>query len=383
MPHARRPRKVALISSYPLHVGGVETHLFSLMRHIGPDQVDWTVIGPCSAEFSAQAASRGARIVQWKPAHVADLASLRTLAGHLRRHDIALAHFHCPRAAFMARPLTRWLGIPAVVTVHLPPYYFSNSSYTSGGFGRWLYMRMESALNRWFTTRLIYASSHVMREAAAMGLTDAVRTVFIGNGIDLARYETQRHRAALRQRHGIGDDEQLIISVCRLDAQKGVDILLAAIAELDLAAAGAWLWIAGDGPLRAALEQQARQTRSAARIVFQGFRDDVPQLLGASDLFVLASRFEAMPYAILEAMAAGLPCVVTDTGENALMIEHGVSGYVVPVNDAPALTAALKVALSDPAQTWRMKKNARLRAEQYSDIETARRISDIYLTAAP
>ncbi len=376
----KTPVTIALISSYRLHVGGVETHLLSLLRHSDPARYRWLMIGPLSPVFAAQAQTAGAQIIQWRPRHFADLISFFTLARLLLHEYVEIVHFHCPRSAFLGRVFARLLRIQAIVTVHLPAYYFIGSRYTSSRFGRWLYLKMESILNRHFTAWLIYVSSLVMEEAIAFGLVNPLRATVINNGVDLLRYETVSNRAALRAEAGSGASDKVISCLGRLDHQKGVDILLTALSKIDLPGYHARLWLIGDGPLRETLWQQVRQNGLEKFVSFYGFRDDVPCLLRAADLFVLPSRYEAMPLAILEAMAAGLPCIVTDTGENSRLIEHNINGLIVPVENNEELKQALEKLLGDPDKCRQMGEASRRKVESFSETETVRRIQAVYET---
>lgn len=357
--------------------------MLSLLSHSAPAHYNFLLIGPVSPTLSAQAEALGATVIQWKPKHVADIASLFALWRLLRLHKVDLVHFHCPRAAFMARALTHLLGLPTVVTVHLPPYYFTSAGYMSSRFGRWFYLKCERLLNSRFTDQLIYASSRVMAEAQALGLTRADRTISIPNGIDLARYRDRSKRQSLRAEFGVGADETLLCCVGRLEQQKGVEVLLKAFSQLDLKTLKGRLWLVGDGSLRPALEEMARHAGIEDSVQFLGFRSDVNHLLAAADIFVLASFYEAMPLAILEALASGLPCIVSDTGENALLVKDMVNGLLVPPGDIGALAQALERLLSAPELCRRLGEASGREAEHYNAAETAKRIQQIYTRLAP
>lgn len=369
---------VALVYSYPLHVGGVETHLLALLQHHDATRFRFIVFAPASPEFTRAAEQRGGTVVQWQPRSPIDVLAAWRLLRLFKQDQIGLVHYHCPRSAFLVRSLTRWAHIPAVVTVQLPAYYFTGSRWSGSPRGRWLYLQLERLLNRYCTAHLIYASSLVLCEAEQLKLIRPEITSYIGNGVDLSRFADVVEGQALRVQMGVPVDEVVLLSVCRLDEQKAVDVLLHAFREVAAASDNVWLWLAGDGPLRAALEQLAQALGLATRVRFLGYRQDIPQLLLASDVFVLASLYEAMPLAILEALAAGLPCVVTDTGENALLIEEGVHGHVVPISDRAALAAALRQLVTNPVQRRAMGRAARDKAANYSDQQTVQRISAIY-----
>jgi glycosyltransferase involved in cell wall biosynthesis len=269
------------------------------------------------------------------------------------------------------------LRLPIAVTVHLPPYYFTGKGLINTPWGLWFYKKAERVLNHWFTDRLIYASFQVMEEARDMGLIHDANTVFIGNGVNLGKYTHDGSRLRLRQEMGIKPEDQLICWVGRLDQQKGLDILLEAFSWLR-PSPSVQLWLAGDGPLFAHLREQTRRLGALNRVQFLGFRTDIPQLLQAADIFVLPSRYEAMPLSIIEAMAAGLPCIVSDTGENALMIENEVNGLIVPIEDVKSLADAMERLLEDP-QLCRMMGRASLeKSSGYSNDITVRRIQQIY-----
>jgi glycosyltransferase involved in cell wall biosynthesis len=145
--------------------------------------------------------------------------------------------------------------------------------------------------------------------------------------------------------------EREFLSVCRLVPQKGVDVLLEAFALLPPEIRRDWrLRIVGDGPERQALEQQARSLAIADRVMFEGFQSDPPRFFRRAPIFVLPSRFEGMPNALLEAMGFGLVPVVTDASPGPLeLVEQAVTGLVVPSDDARALAAALRSLVEDPA----------------------------------
>ncbi|MFM7674863.1 MAG: glycosyltransferase [Synechococcus sp.] len=145
--------------------------------------------------------------------------------------------------------------------------------------------------------------------------------------------------------------EREFLTVCRLVPQKGVDVLLQAFGLLPPEIRRSWrLRIVGDGPEREALEQQARQLAIADRVVFEGFQADPPRFFRRAPIFVLPSRFEGMPNALLEAMGFGLAPVVSDASPGPLeLVESGVTGLVVPAGEAAPLAAALQRLVEDPA----------------------------------
>ena len=139
--------------------------------------------------------------------------------------------------------------------------------------------------------------------------------------------------------------------------------------------------IAGDGPERAALEQLSIELGLAPTTLFLGnLRNiDLCVLLTGIDIFALASREEGMPNAVLEAMATALPVVATAVGGTPEIIEHDVSGLLVPPGDVGALAASIEALLENPAKAAAMATAARHRVAESFSIETmVRRTQDLY-----
>ena len=139
------------------------------------------------------------------------------------------------------------------------------------------------------------------------------------------------------------------------------------------------LLLVGDGPLRAEIEQQVGALGLGSRVRFLGIRPDVPDLLASADVFALPSVSEAASLTLMEAMASGLPVVVTDVGGNPELVTHGVEGLLIPRRDARAGAEALRTLLSDPSLRARMGQAAASRARsQYRLDATIQRYGELY-----
>ncbi len=137
----------------------------------------------------------------------------------------------------------------------------------------------------------------------------------------------------------------VLFAAGRLHRNKAYDVLLAALAGLP----DTILWLAGEGPEREPLAQQASALGIASRVRFLGWRDDVAALYAAADIFVCPSRHEPLGNVVLEAWALGVPVVAAAAAGPAGLIEDGRTGLLVPVDDAAALAAALRRVIADGA----------------------------------
>jgi len=160
-----------------------------------------------------------------------------------------------------------------------------------------------------------------------------------------------------------------MVCTARLTEQKGIDILLQAMARVLRDGVCCKCVIVGDGPLRDQLLEQAREIGLSGHVFFEGFREDVRPYLQASSAFVLTSHREGLPFSILEAMACGLPCIVTDVGGNAEAITHQVHGLVVPPGSVDAVAGAISYLATHPHERAQMSRMARATACEAFDID--------------
>ncbi len=201
----------------------------------------------------------------------------------------------------------------------------------------------------------------------------------IPNGIDIRRFDRPGSRLEWRRAHGFSDTDILIASVARLEPQKDPEALIRAFAAASSTGSPCHLLMAGEGSLRTRARECAERCQVAARVHFLGALRDVPELLGASDLFALASRWEGNPLSVMEAMAAGLPVVATAVGGVPELVDHGVTGLLVPPADAEALERALAALAADAGRRRAMGEAARARAAAFSVEAMVAAYSELFL----
>lgn len=240
--------------------------------------------------------------------------------------------------------------------------------------------RTTKAIGRHPALRWLYApyrlvggvSRAVTRSLAAVA--NRSRLVALENGVDTSALE----HALATGREVAPRSGEVLIAVGRLMPDKRQDLLIAALARLSPERPDLVLWIVGDGPERKDLEAEAARLGLADRVVFWGYRSDVPRLLAAATLFVNASSWEGMSNAVLEGMALGLASVVVDAPGVSECHVPGETGIVVP-SDAGALAEAVAALLDDPDRRGRLGKAARARVHAHYSIEAnRRRFLDVY-----
>jgi glycosyltransferase involved in cell wall biosynthesis len=167
--------------------------------------------------------------------------------------------------------------------------------------------------------------------------------------------------------------------VARFGPQKALEHLLQAFALLAPKFPNARLVMVGSGPLEEDLHATAERLGIQERVSWPGHVDGL-EAMPAFDVFALPSRYESFPYVLLEAMAAGIPVVMTQVGGAGSLIVDGVNGRVVPIGRPDLLASALVPMIGDPDLRRRMGKESRQRVKEFSLDETLRKTLDVYGT---
>ncbi len=199
------------------------------------------------------------------------------------------------------------------------------------------------------------------------------RISVIANRVDASRYRKSNQRDAIRSRLGFSDAHHLMTVVAILKTQKGHAVLLKAMAEIAGKHPHLHLLIAGDGELREELEAQTRGLNLQPQVHFLGTRQDIPDVLAASDSFVLPSLWEGLPMALIEAMASGLPVVATEVSGSREVMLPNETGLLVPPGDVTLLAQALDFILSNPDRARAMGAAGRQRVEAGFSAQTQAR----------
>ncbi len=256
-------------------------------------------------------------------------ASVLGLRRWLRNNRVDLIHAHESAPALVANFARAGTGIPLAVTYH------GSEPSRIASFGG-----IASKAD------LVITPSHRSAEdLARIGGVPNAKLKVLGLGVDPAPDDPASEVASLRAEL-LGDGEKLVVTVARLDYQKGIDILIEVVARMKDMRPGIRFAVAGDGPDSERLKALASSESVDQHLRFVG-RVSRPHLyLRAADLFLLTSRWEALPISIVEAFQTGTPAVATSCSGVVELIDDEV-GAVVPVGDVEAISAAIIRVLSD------------------------------------
>ncbi len=333
---ARASLKVLYLVNYA-GKAGIEKYVRNLTRLLpgagGTPYFAYAIPGELSEKLAAAGVPSLRLPLEWKNAP----GAARRLADHCRENGIEVIHAQCPRENIIALLAKKRLpGLRVVYTEHF--------TRRCGAAWRMLYRHFTPKNHR------VIAVCQESRDVLIANGCRPEKIQVIYNGIE-PRAEKLRSDK-LRRELGLSEDVFLISCLARFDPEKGLDLLVEALARLKTMTDRPWCCcVAGDGPLMEDIRSRTAAAGLQGELRLLGYRTDAEELLASSDLYVCSSRCnEALSFAILEAMNAGLPLVVTDVGGNRDLAETGiVCGTVVPVEDAEAFAAAVKALMDDPA----------------------------------
>jgi glycosyltransferase involved in cell wall biosynthesis len=295
-----------------------------------------------------------------------DLPALVALVRIMRRERPQIVHTHAAKGGALGR-----IGalIASIGRGERPVLLHTFHGHSLSGYfaprTAWLYRRIEQLLAR-FTDRLIAVSDEVRDELVALGVAPASKFVVVPLGFDLSSFTVdglarQQARERVRAELGIPEGARVVTLIARLVPIKRVDRFLRVASVLHDLMDVRFL-VVGDGHLREHLQSSPEARALGDRLVWAGFRRDMPAVCFASDVVVLTSDNEGTPVSLIEAQAAGVPVVSVDVGGAASVVKDGETGFLVPSTDVEAFAHAVREICCDPDLADQLGNAGRARA---------------------
>jgi glycosyltransferase involved in cell wall biosynthesis len=298
-----------------------------------------------------------------------DLKALLQLILHFREQRYDIVHTHAVKPGLLGRIAARLTGTPIVIhTVH-GFHYWDDMGAMENRFFIWL-----ERFAAQFCDSLLSQNREDIQFAVRKRICPRHKIRFLGNGIDIGRFRPDVVSpdvvAAKRRELGVAPDETLVGMIGRLVRLKGYFEYMEAARllhergeRIKFLAVGA----AQDKASAVSPPEMIAEYGLEGSMEFLGMRDDIPELMAAMDIVVLASYAEGIPRVLMEAASMGKPAVGSDVRGTREVIVDGETGYLAPARDARALADAISRLSADPAQRSMMGKAARQRAEAHFD----------------
>lgn len=323
-------------------IGGGESHLLSLTGHLDRTRFEPIVLSFTDGPMMDQLRQMGVetRLIHTeKPFDVRVWKSVRRLLSDER---IDVVHAHGSRAASNVLWMARSLGIPLIYTIHGWSFHRDQHPLVRG-FRIWS--------EKWLTKRsTVNISVSASNQQTGKELIPGFESIVVNNGIDEYKFDPDKYYKDVRAELGIGKDKVLILFIARFTSHKQP---LTLIRAFDLAAGkmeragaaekitGIHLLMVGDGDEKELGMRMVKELGLEKRVSFQAFRQDVPDVLAAADIFVLPSLWEGLPIGLLEAMAMRKAVIGTRVDGTREVLQDGVNGLMVEPGDVDALSAAI------------------------------------------
>lgn len=316
---------------------------------------DVAFVSPSSGSFVDLARGEGFAVDVVDIAGALDVASILRLRRIVLGADVLHTHTHFSLNV-LGRIAGRLAGARVVAHMHIENAF-------RAGRGRRAQILLDNATARLCSA--IVAVSSATRDSLVEQGYPPERVVTIHNGIEPAS-PVEPVRLA---------DGAIVLEVARLADVKGQKELIRAVERLDATA----VLVGRDLEQEGRYERELQRTAEGARVVFAGYRDDVPALLAGCDVFCLPSRMEGLPLVVLEAMARAKPVVASAVGGTPELVVDGETGILVPPGDVAALADALAALLADPDRAKRMGEAGRTRVErEFSLAASTARVLSLY-----
>ncbi len=348
-----------------LNIGGPAIHVVNLNAGLDPARFESLLVSgienASEGSMLHYAQSRGVipivvrEIVTEARLRFRDLKALVKLYRLIRQERPYIVHTHTAKAGLLGRLAARLAGVPVIVHTyhgHVLHGYFSPVK-------SWLLRHMEGALAH-MTDRIIAVSDQVKRDLVAYGVAVPEKILVIPLGLELEPFlRCTVYRGEFRQELGLNNEARMVGIVGRIFPIKNHRLFLDAASYIAAKEPAARFVLVGDGILRPQMERCARDLGIADRVIFTGWRRDLPRIYADLDVLVLSSNNEGTPVSAIEAMAAGCPVVATRVGGLPDLIAEGETGSLVPPGNPQALAATILRLLRDPEAAGRTARTAR------------------------
>ena len=283
----------------------------------------------------------------------------------IRKQQVRLIHAHDLSSLAYAVVAGNIAGAQVIMTEH-SRHYIDHA----------LKRRLEKRVLMTGASRLITVSPALMTASIEKDRIPRQKLMVIENGVDMDRFSTAP-RISLHGELGIPEDQKLVLTVGRLEEIKGQQHLVRAMELLSDKVKDCHLILVGDGGSRTSLEAQVRLAGLCNRVHFLGARDDIPGLMAGSDLLVIPSESEGLPFVLLEAMASGLPVIATGVGQIPEIIGKNERGILVPPKAPQPLAKAIEKMLTMEPHILADKAHAYVTAH-YSEKKMLTRYEKVY-----
>jgi glycosyltransferase involved in cell wall biosynthesis len=354
--------KKVLIVYFEPQSSGQTTHVLSLVKGLNKDKYAITVVLPAHLlesistfrETDARIIPLTMRKIFWNPKSIVSLMRL------IKRQRFDIVHVHSQEAGFIVRFIARVAGAKRII-------YTPQCTNTSHANLFWLYTYTEKLFSH-ITDMIISVSGRDRKRIIQWGIP-AAKVMTINNGIDPDLAKEPPDIDVMKQRLGLNGKQPIVMQVCRLSNQKnplafvkGAELIIDEIPNVQFL-------LVGDGPLRGEVEEHIHALELQKKVHCLGWQDDAQKLLAIAEVVTLTSRWEGLPYVLLEAMAWSRPVVATAVNGCPEIVEDHVTGFLVSNGDLNSWVNSVIDLLEDSKKSKDMGRSGNRRLREKFSLE--------------
>ncbi|NML22821.1 glycosyltransferase family 4 protein [Pseudoflavitalea sp. G-6-1-2] len=354
-------------------IGGGESHLLSLVENLDRSRFEPVVLSFTDGPMVDRLKQMGITTEVIYTEKPFDISKWKRVKQFIQQQQIQLVHAHGTRANSNVFWATRKLKLPLVYTIHGWSFHDDQQALL-----RKVRVMGEQLLTKKSDVNISVSASN---QQTGKRYFNNFNSVVVNNGIDQRKFDPGRSFKNIRQELGIADNAVLVLFVARFIHQKQPLKLLEAFAKALPHHPQLQLLMVGDGDEKPAALQLVRELGIEDKVIFQPFRQDVPDVLAAADIFVLPSLWEGLPIGLLEAMAMGKAIIGTQVDGTSEVIRHEHNGLLISTDGLEVnLAAALGVLAEDVSLREKLGAAAQATiSATYSAANMTREIEAIYL----
>jgi glycosyltransferase involved in cell wall biosynthesis len=353
-------------------IGGGESHLLSLVEHLDKDRFEPVVLSFTDGPMINRLKEMDIPVHIIPTTKPFDFTKWKEVKRLLQKEKVQLVHAHGTRANSNVLWAARSLGIPVIYTVHGWSFHPDQ-----GKIVRTIRVMGERYLTSKSDVNISVSASNQKTGKIHMGTFESI---VINNGIDLEKFDPARPKKNIRGELGIPTDAVLILFIARFTSHKQPLTLIRAFAEALTQNARLHLLMVGDGDQKEEALALVHELKIEKNISLEKFRQDVPDVLAAADIFVLPSLWEGLPIGLLEAMAMGKAIIASEVDGTSEIVRHNENGWLISTDNLQAnLTRALVALSMDTEKRKYFERNAVITVnEKFNAVNMTKQIEEVY-----
>ncbi|MCB0774994.1 MAG: glycosyltransferase family 4 protein [Chitinophagaceae bacterium] len=353
-------------------IGGGESHLLSLVENLDRSEFEPIVLSFTDGPMIERLRELG---VETKVIHTLkpfDITKWKQVKRFISEKQVDIIHAHGTRAASNVLWTSRSLQLPLIYTIHGWSFHEDQS----------LLVKKIRVMGEKYLTRKsdLNISVSVSNQQSGKKYIPSFQSIVVNNGIDITKFNSENKFKDIRVEFGIAPEKILLLFIARFTFQKQPLSLIKAFKEASLVNPDLHLLMVGDGEQKAEAEMIIRQEDLENKITLVPFRQDVPDILAAADIYLLPSLWEGLPIGLLEAMAMGKTIIASNVDGTREIIEHMQNGFLVNTgNLIPELIQAIDQLSKNPDQREQFGEKAKMTVRnRFNASKMTKEIESLY-----